>query len=63
MKEIEDALEKKLMSEAESMDDSIFKLFSENILTFYQRRCCDKRLRKWTQQKNIKYNKKIRKEF
>ena len=46
--------------EASNMDESIFDLFSEGILTKTQRYHCDKKLRKWSVQKDIKWNKRIR---
>lgn len=53
-------IECRLENEASKMNDSIFKLFKEGILTKKQRYHCDKKLQRWTIKKNIKWNKKIR---
>ena len=45
---------------ASEMDDSIFELFKEGLLTEKQRYHCDKKLQRWTIKKNIKWHKKIR---
>ena len=46
--------------EASNMEEAVFQLFSEGILTKTQRYHCDKKLRKWSVKKDIKWNKKIR---
>ena len=44
----------------ENIDDSIYLLFREGILTFSQRRNCDKKMYGIIKKNNVKYDKKIR---
>lgn len=44
----------------EKIDDAIYLLFREGILTFHQRRSCDKKMYGIIKKNNVKYDKKIR---
>ena len=48
--------------EMETIDDAIFLLYSQGIITFNQRRSCDKKMYKKIKEEGVNYYKKIREE-
>ena len=50
----------KYYDKADEMDNAIYELYQQGILTFNQRYHCDKKLQKWANRKSIKWHKKVR---